>query len=145
MYALIQRVLSSSVAVNEKTIANIEHGILAFIGIAKDDTINEAKRTLEKILNYRIFQDDNNNMNLSVKDINGGLLLVPQFTLAADTKKGLRPSFSSAKPPNEAQPLFLDLTEHAKNVYDKVACGEFGANMQVHLINDGPVTFMLQF
>lgn len=143
MYALIQRVLNSKVVIQDKNIAQIGQGILAFIGIAKEDTEKQATRIVERILGYRVFEDSNNNMNHNLVDIKGGLLLVPQFTLAADTKKGMRPSFSNAKPPSEAKVLFNYLIEYAKKKYSYIACGEFGADMKVHLINDGPVTFLL--
>ncbi len=143
MLALIQRVTSSSVVVNGEMVGQIEQGITALIGIEKEDTEDKAKRLIEKILAYRIFPDDQDKMNASLVDTRGGLLLVPQFTLAADTKKGLRPSFSSAATPKDAKRLFAYAVDMAKSQFDKVESGVFGADMQVHLINDGPVTFML--
>ena len=144
MIALIQRVRRAKVEVNGNIIARIDQGILAFIGMQKNDQPLQADKLLHKLLNYRIFADDNDKMNLSVNDIQGGLLLVPQFTLAADTRKGMRPSFSSAKPPAEARSLFDYLLTQAQHLYPHIQAGSFGADMQVSLINDGPVTFWLQ-
>jgi D-tyrosyl-tRNA(Tyr) deacylase len=117
---------------------------MALVAVEKDDTPKDAERLLERILNYRIFADDNDRMNLSLRDINGGLLLVPQFTLAADTQKGNRPSFISAAPPEQGQQLFGYLQHLAKTIYPAVQFGQFGADMQVSLINNGPVTFILR-
>ena len=144
MIALIQRVSEAKVVVEGKTIGEIEHGVLAFIGVEKNDSDAEATRLLDKILSYRIFADDEDKMNLSVQDIEGGLLLVPQFTLAADTQKGNRPSFSSAAPPELGEELFEQLVMQAKDKYQNIATGKFGADMKVSLLNDGPVTFWLQ-
>lgn len=144
MLALIQRVSHASVAVDNKTIDQIAQGILALIGIEKSDSEKQADRLLEKILTYRIFDDANGKMNVSLRDIKGGLLLVPQFTLAADTKSGTRPGFSTAMPPDESKKLFAYFTGLATQNYSDVATGEFGANMQVSLCNDGPVTFLLR-
>jgi D-tyrosyl-tRNA(Tyr) deacylase len=143
MRALIQRVTSASVKVNEKIIGEIQHGILALIGIEKTDTEKNADRLLERILTYRIFEDNNGKMNLSVKDVQGGLLLVSQFTLVAETHTGTRPGFSTGMPPEESKKLFSYLTALAKEKYSITATGEFGAYMQVSLCNDGPVTFLL--
>lgn len=143
MIALIQRVTKADVVVNQQCIAQIEQGILALIGIEKGDQESNADRLLERLLNYRIFSDSDDKMNLSVSDINGGLLLVPQFTLAADTRKGRRPGFSTAASPKDGEALFNYLLERAGENYSPVACGEFGADMQVSLCNDGPVTFWL--
>jgi len=143
MIALIQRVSKAHIDVNDHTIAQIKQGIVALIGVEKSDNTTHADKLLHKLLNYRIFSDQDDKMNLSVQDINGGLLLIPQFTLAANTNKGLRPSFSSAKTPSEAEILFQYLLNQAKSNYTFVATGEFGANMQVSLVNDGPVTFSL--
>lgn len=126
------------------TIGAIEHGLVVLIGVERNDSEVQADRLLERLLSYRVFSDHEDKMNLSVKDINGGLLLVPQFTLAADTKKGTRPGFSSAAAPAEAQRLFDYFIEKARASYDKVATGSFGADMKVSLTNDGPVTFCLQ-
>ncbi len=144
MIALIQRVTEAKVVVSDENIGEIGQGILAFIGIEKEDSAELVSRLLNKILSYRIFADNEDKMNLSVQDIKGGLLLVPQFTLAADTQKGCRPSFSSAAPPTLGKALFRELVLQAKNNYQNIATGEFGADMKVSLLNDGPVTFWLQ-
>lgn len=143
MIALIQRVINANVVVNQQVIAEIKQGLLVFIGVEKNDQQSNADRLLERLLGYRVFSDINDKMNLSVSDIKGGLLLVPQFTLAADTQKGKRPSFSTAAPPEIGQQLFNYFTEQAKNQYSQVATGAFGADMKVSLCNDGPVTFWL--
>ena len=143
MIALIQRVSYANVEVDGELIAQIEQGILVLVGMEKEDQQSQADKLLQKLLNYRIFADSEDKMNLSVQDIQGGLLLVPQFTLAANTKKGLRPSFSSAKNPAEAEVLFHYLLKQAKNQYSDVAAGLFGADMKVSLLNDGPVTFSI--
>jgi len=143
MISIIQRVSSATVTVNNQDIGKIDVGIMALVAVEKADTSKEAERLLERILNYRIFADDNDRMNLSLRDINGGLLLVPQFTLAADTRKGNRPSFASAAPPEQGRQLFAYLQGHAKQIYPQVEFGEFGADMQVALVNNGPVTFTL--
>jgi D-tyrosyl-tRNA(Tyr) deacylase len=144
MITIIQRVTSAKVTVNQQDIGSIGTGILALVAVEKNDTQKEAERLLERILNYRIFADEADRMNLSVRDINGGLLLVPQFTLAANTQKGNRPSFVSAAPPEQGRELFNYLQQHAITVYENVQFGEFGADMQVALINNGPVTFTLR-
>jgi len=144
MIALLQRVTKAKVVVESKTVGAIENGILALIGIEKTDTQEHANRLLERILGYRIFADTQDKMNLSLEDINGGLLIVPQFTLAANTEKGMRPSFSSAAPPAEGERLFGYLLKQASRHHLKVEAGQFGADMQVSLTNDGPVTFWLQ-
>lgn len=143
MIGLLQRVTKASVTINSEVIASIDSGLLVLIGIEKDDTKNNAEKLLEKIISYRIFADSEGKMNLSLKNTAGGLLLVPQFTLSADTQKGLRPSFSNSCPPEKAEPLFDYLTERAHQNHNTVAKGVFGADMQVSLINDGPVTFWL--
>lgn len=130
--------------VDRKTIASIQTGITALIGVEKPDTPAQADRLLERLLGYRIFPDAAGRMNRSLADIAGELLLVPQFTLPADTRKGMRPSFSSAAPPELGEKLFLYLLEQARLKHGKVAAGRFGADMQVTLTNDGPVTFWLQ-
>ena len=130
--------------VNQQTIASIEQGICALIGVEKDDTTARADRLLERMLGYRIFADANDRMNLALTDIQGGLLLVPQFTLPADTRKGTRPGFSTAAPPDLGRELFDYLLQQARLKYTKVGTGQFGADMQVHLVNDGPVTFWRQ-
>ncbi|MCU7940322.1 MAG: D-tyrosyl-tRNA(Tyr) deacylase [gamma proteobacterium symbiont of Bathyaustriella thionipta] len=143
MIGLIQRVSWAKVEVEEQLVGQIEQGILVLVGMEKTDQQAQADKLLQRLLNYRIFADNDDKMNLSVKDIHGGLLLVPQFTLAANTKKGLRPSFSSAKAPSEAEILFHYLLNQAQSQYSKVAAGQFGADMKVSLLNDGPVTFSL--
>lgn len=144
MKALLQRVTEAKVVIAGETVASIDQGLMVLVGIDKPDTHASADKLLQKLLQYRVFSDEQGKMNLSVSDINGGLLLVPQFTLAADTRKGLRPSFSSAKPPAEGAELFDYFVAQAKSNYANVATGVFGADMQVHLINDGPVTFLLE-
>ena len=144
MIALLQRVTSASVRVDQETVASIDHGLLALIGIEKTDHQPQADKLLEKLLAYRIFEDDAGKMNLSLTDTGGGLLLVSQFTLVADTQKGLRPSFSRSAPPAQSKPLYEYLLDRAKACHQPVASGIFGADMQVTLCNDGPVTFHLQ-
>lgn len=144
MIALIQRVQHASVDVDNKTIGAIDEGILALVGVEKEDDEVKAQRLLERLLNYRIFADSDDKMNLSLRETNGGLLLVPQFTLAADTLKGNRPSFSSAATPGQGQKLFDFFVQQAKENYSYVETGQFGADMKVSLLNDGPVTFWLQ-
>ncbi len=144
MITVIQRVSRANVSVKNEIIAEIGQGIMALIAIQKNDSEKQADRLLQRILNYRIFADENDRMNLSLIDINGGLLLVPQFTLAADTQKGNRPSFTSAATPELGKTLFEYLLGESQKLHPSVACGLFGADMQVALINDGPVTFTLQ-
>jgi D-aminoacyl-tRNA deacylase len=144
MITIIQRVSSASVTVHKEVIGKIQQGILALVAIEKDDNDKDAQRLLERILNYRIFADNNERMNLSLADIQGGLLLVPQFTLAADTNSGNRPSFSQAAPPEQGRQQFEYLQQLAKSIYSNVEFGQFGADMQVALVNDGPVTFTLR-
>lgn len=144
MIGLLQRVTQASVAVNQKITGKIDRGLLVFVGIEKEDSTNNAERLLEKLLGYRVFTDKAGKMNLSLEDMQGGLLLVPQFTLPADTRKGMRPSFSSAASPDKGRELFDYLFAIAKNKYYRVESGVFGADMQVTLTNDGPVTFWLQ-
>lgn len=146
MIALIQRVKHAHVDVNSQTVGEIGHGLLAFIGVEKSDTSSDVTKLANRLLSYRVFSDTDDKMNLSVKDIQGDVLLVSQFTLAADTRKGARPSFSSAAPPAMAQALFDELVSHIQNepALNHVATGAFGADMQVSLTNDGPVTFHLK-
>lgn len=144
MIALIQRVTEAKVMVEGETIGAIGTGILALIGVEKADTEAMAKRLLERMLGFRIFADAEDKMNLSLGDIGGGLLLVPQFTLAANTSKGMRPSFSSAAAPADGERLFDYLLQQAQTQHTIVAAGRFGADMKVSLTNDGPVTFWLQ-
>jgi D-tyrosyl-tRNA(Tyr) deacylase len=144
MIGLIQRVTRADVRVNGEVVGEIERGILALIGVRKGDDTAAADRLLERMLAYRIFPDDQGKMNLSLQDIRGGLLLVPQFTLAADTHKGTRAGFSTAAVPEVAEGLFDHLLQQARASQLTVAAGIFGANMQVSLVNDGPVTFWLE-
>jgi len=144
MLTVIQRVTHANVCVNGCIIGEIKQGIVALLAIKKSDSETEVKQLIDRILSYRIFADKAGKMNLSVKDINGGLLLIPQFTLAADTKKGARPSFTPAAPPSLSKPIFEFAVRYAKQQYNKISCGEFGADMQVSLCNDGPVTFTLK-
>jgi D-tyrosyl-tRNA(Tyr) deacylase len=144
MIALIQRVSKADVVVDEDIVGEIGVGILALIGVEKGDDYSQADRLLERILSYRIFPDEEGKMNLSLAAVNGGLLLVPQFTLAADTQKGARPSFSSAAHPNDGKRMFDYILAKASQCHPSVACGIFGADMKVSLTNDGPVTFWLQ-
>jgi D-tyrosyl-tRNA(Tyr) deacylase len=144
MLGLIQRVSSASVVIDYETVGEIDQGILLLLGVQKHDAMGSADKLLRKVLNYRMFSDPEGKMNLSLSDINGGLLIVSQFTLAADTKKGLRPSFSSAAPPEQAENLYNHFVSHAIQQHLKVQNGRFGADMQVCLVNDGPVTFMLE-
>ncbi len=144
MIALLQRVTEARVEVFSRIIAQIQTGLLVFIGVEKNDTEAAADRLLDRILGYRVFPDEKARMNLSLVDIRGSLLLVPQFTLPADTKKGMRPSFSSAAPPETGMELFEYLLNRALSRHHHVEAGKFGADMKVHLVNDGPVTFWLQ-
>lgn len=144
MIGLLQRVSQASVVVAGETVGAIEQGLLVLVGVEPHDGEAEAGRLLERLLGYRVFSDDDGKMNRSLKDVGGGLLLVPQFTLAADTRKGARPSFSSAAHPQHGERLFSHLLARAHQVYPRVASGRFGADMQVQLVNDGPVTFWLQ-
>ena len=144
MLGLIQRVKNASVTVNREIVGDIQQGILLLLGIQKTDTEETANKLVDKLLTYRIFADAENKMNCNVQQINGGILVVSQFTLAADTKKGTRPSFSSAAPPVQAQALYDYFVAQLHSKHDKVATGIFAADMQVSLVNDGPVTFMLE-
>lgn len=144
MIALLQRVTQASVSVENQQIATIRKGLLVLVGIQPGDSEQQINKILHKIINYRIFEDDLGRMNLSLLDIHGELILVPQFTLAADTRKGLRPGFSTAATPEKGECLFSQLVQAAQQLYPKVQAGNFGANMQVSLINDGPATFWLE-
>ncbi len=144
MIALIQRVRQASVVVNGEKIADIQQGLLVLLGVEKEDNFTLADKLLQKVVKYRIFSDQDNKMNLSLKDIAGQLLVVSQFTLAADTNKGLRPSFSSAAPPELAECLYEYFLKSASELDIAVQSGQFGADMQVSLVNDGPVTFSLK-
>ena len=143
MKLLIQRAKQASVTVEGEVIGAIDHGQMVLVGIEKADTEADLQRLADKLLKYRMFSDEEGKMNLNVKQVEGGVLLVSQFTLAAETKKGLRPGFSTAAIPAEAERLFNLFVEMVRKQHDKVATGQFGADMQVSLINDGPVTFML--
>ncbi len=143
MIGLIQLVTHANVTVDQILVGSIEKGILALIGLEKTDNPLHAQRILDKMLKYRIFPDEAGKMNLNLKDVNGGLLLVPQFTLVAETQKGTRPGFSKGMPPEEGRILFQYLTDHAKKMYARTETGRFGANMQINLCNDGPTTFIL--
>jgi len=144
MKGLIQRVSHAQVVVEGEVVGAIEQGLLLLLGVEQADTEQQADKLLHKVLNYRIFADEQGKMNLSVKDIGGGLLVVSQFTLAAETKKGLRPSFSSAANPALAEQLYQYFVTQAQQQHSIVATGIFAADMKVSLCNDGPVTFMLE-
>ncbi|MFK8054400.1 MAG: D-aminoacyl-tRNA deacylase [Woeseiaceae bacterium] len=143
MIGLIQRVTRSSVTVDEQIIGEIGQGLMVLVGVEREDSAENARKLAERVANYRIFADKDGKMNLSAKDIGGSLLAVPQFTLAADTRRGRRPSFASAAPPDLGNACFDVFCEALKALELSVATGEFGADMQVELINDGPVTFWL--
>ncbi|HUO65954.1 MAG TPA: D-aminoacyl-tRNA deacylase [Gammaproteobacteria bacterium] len=144
MIALIQRVVRADVAVAGEVIAEIGRGLLVLVGVARGDSEREAERLAERVLRYRVFADAAGRMNLSVRDVEGAVLLVPQFTLAADTSGGLRPSFSTAAPPEVGAALFTHLVTQIRASGVPFACGRFGADMHVSLTNDGPVTFWLE-
>jgi D-tyrosyl-tRNA(Tyr) deacylase len=143
MKALIQRVKSAQVEVDDKIVGSIKQGILAFIGVEKQDDEGHVEKLLTKIINYRIFSDENGKMNLSLSDIHGELLLVSQFTLVANTQKGLRPSFSRAGDPQLSEKLYNNMIQRAQLLPITIQTGRFAADMQVSLVNDGPVTFNL--
>lgn len=143
MKALIQRVTSSSVEVDGTNVGQINKGLLVFIGIEKLDELSHADKMINKILSYRVFSDENDKMNLSVIDINGDVMLIPQFTLAADTKNGTRAGFSTAMKPLEAENIYDYMVEKFKT-FVNIQSGIFGADMKVSLVNDGPVTFLLE-
>jgi D-tyrosyl-tRNA(Tyr) deacylase len=142
--ALLQRVSRASVTVDSRCVGSIEHGLVVFLGLDQGDDRGAADRMLDKLLQYRVFSDDEGRMNLSVVEVSGAVLLVSQFTLSADTRKGLRPSFSSALPPPEARALYDYMLARLQQRHPRVAAGVFGADMQVSLVNDGPVTFLLE-
>lgn len=144
MKALIQRVKSANVVVNKECVGKIDQGILLFLGVEKDDSEADAAKLLKKILGYRIFADKDAKMNLNLQQIEGGLLVVSQFTIVADTKKGLRPSFSSGATPEHGEKLYNYFINQAKQAHNDVATGIFAADMEVALVNDGPVTFWLE-
>ncbi|QEY65338.1 D-tyrosyl-tRNA(Tyr) deacylase [Metapseudomonas lalkuanensis] len=144
MKALLQRVSAARVEVEGEVVGAIDQGLLVLVGVEPQDTEASADKLLHKLVNYRVFADAEGKMNLSLGAVGGGLLLVSQFTLAADTRSGLRPSFSTAASPARGEELFDYLVEQARLKHPQVATGRFGANMQVHLVNDGPVTFLLE-
>jgi D-tyrosyl-tRNA(Tyr) deacylase len=144
MKGLLQRVATARVEVAGNVIGAIDQGLLVLVGVEPGDTMAHADKLLHKLLNYRVFGDNEGRMNRSVLDVQGGLLLVSQFTLAADTRSGMRPGFSTAAPPELARELFDYLLARARAALPTTQSGRFGADMQVHLVNDGPVTFMLQ-
>jgi len=144
MLGLLQRVKRAAVDVDGECVGKIDQGILLLLGIEKNDTEATADKLIDKILAYRMFADEQQKMNCNLQQINGGILVVSQFTLAADTNKGLRPSFSSAAPPAQAEELYNYFVERLKLRHSSVATGIFAADMQVSLVNDGPVTFMLK-
>ena len=144
MIGLLQRVSKARVVVSGEETGRIGAGLLVLLGVERGDTTHEADRLLERILTYRVFSDASGKMNISLADQGGGLLLVPQFTLAADTKRGTRPGFSTAAPPEIGQRLFNYVVERARTQLPQVSTGIFGADMQVSLCNEGPVTFWLQ-
>ncbi len=145
MKFVIQRVSEASVLVEEKQIGRIDNGLLLLVGIHEDDSEEMVEWMCEKVLNMRIFGDEDGLMNYSVKDVNGGLLVVPQFTLYGDARKGNRPSYTKAAKPNKARELYHKIVEYFKlNLESKVETGEFGSYMDVHLHNDGPVTILLE-
>lgn len=144
MRALIQRVLEAKVVVDGATTGEIQHGLLVFLGIGRDDTLATGQKLIDKILKYRIFDDEQGKMGWNLSQANGGLLLVSQFTLMAQTQKGLRPDFGPAMPPSEAKALYEQLVNYTRAQFPQVQTGIFAADMKVHLINDGPVTFNLE-
>ena len=144
MKVLIQRVKQASVNIDAKLYSSINKGILAFVGIEKNDTKEQVEKLAKKVVNLRIFPDENDKMNYSLKDINGEILIVSQFTLCGDCRKGTRPSFDKSAPPEIANTLYEEFISYIKNENIKVGTGKFGAMMDISLINDGPVTFMLE-
>ena len=144
MIGLLQRASQGRVDIEGRTVGRIDRGLVVLVGVQREDTEARAERLLERLLGYRVFPDDSGRMNLSLRDIEGGLLLVPQFTLAADTRKGTRAGFSTAADPELGERLFDHMVEQAQSQHPQVACGVFGADMQVSLTNDGPVTFWIE-
>jgi D-aminoacyl-tRNA deacylase len=143
LITLLQRVSAARVEVEQQVIAQVQQGLLVLVGVQADDDAALVERQLERLLNYRVFADADGKMNLSLRDVQGGLLLVPQFTLAANTRKGRRPSFASAASPQQGEAIFDAMVGAARAAHPLVESGRFGADMQVHLVNDGPVTFIL--
>ncbi|MBO3659110.1 D-tyrosyl-tRNA(Tyr) deacylase [Acinetobacter haemolyticus] len=144
MRALIQRVLQAKVVVDGQTTGEIEKGLLVFLGLGKEDNLEKGQKLIDKILKYRVFDDEQGKMGWNVSQANGGILLVSQFTLMAQTQKGLRPDFGPAMPPNDAKALYEQLVEYTQQQFQNVQTGIFAADMKVHLVNDGPVTFQLE-
>lgn len=144
MIALIQRVKQAKVEVEGKTIGAIDHGLLVLLGVEREDDLLKMEKLATKVMSYRVFNDDDGKMNLNLQQVGGSLLVVSQFTLAADTGRGLRPSFSGAGTPEQADTLYLAFVDFCQNKGVHVETGEFAADMQVSLVNDGPVTFNLQ-
>ncbi len=144
MICLIQRASAGQVVVDHQKIGEIQHGLVVLIGFQKEDNQTQLEKMVHKLLHYRLFADENDKMNLNVQQVEGGLLLVPQFTLAADTNSGLRPSFSTSASPGIASQLFEDFVKLVRSKYTKIETGQFGADMKVSLTNDGPVTFWLE-
>lgn len=144
MKSLIQRVTEARVTVDGVSVGSIERGLLVLVGVDPGDAAPNIEKMAHRLLNYRVFADADGRMNLNVQQVSGGLLLVPQFTLSADTRKGLRPSFTSAATPEQGLSVFNALVSTVKQQYRQVETGQFGANMQVSLTNDGPVTFLLE-
>ncbi|AOA59780.1 D-aminoacyl-tRNA deacylase [Acinetobacter larvae] len=144
MRALLQRVLEAKVVVDGQTVGQIDSGLVVFLGIAQQDNLKIGQKLIDKILNYRIFDDEQGKMGHNVQQAAGGILLVSQFTLMAHTHKGLRPDFAPAMPPAAAELLYLQLVDYAKAQFPHIATGIFAADMKVHLVNDGPVTFNLE-
>lgn len=144
MKAILQRVKSAQVHVNGQITGEIQHGILVFLALGKDDDFTVAQKMIDKILKYRIFDDEQGKMGLNVQQVAGNILLVSQFTLMANTHKGLRPDFAPAMPPAQAETLFAQIVDYARSQLPSIQTGIFGADMQVSLVNDGPVTFLLE-
>lgn len=144
MIGLLQRVQYARVLIASHNVAAIEQGLVVLLGLERADDLQKAQQLVDRLLSYRVFADEHDRMNRSLQDIQAGLLLVPQFTLAADTANGKRPSFSTAMPPDEAKVLFLQTCNYAMQQYPSTVHGKFGADMQVELCNDGPVTFSLK-
>jgi len=142
--AVIQRVSRASVEVDGRTVGAIERGLLVLLGVAKGDDDAAAAKLADKVATYRVFEDDAGKMNLSVRDVGGGVLVISQFTICADCRKGRRPSFDPAAPPDEAERLYAVFVDHLKASGLQVQTGVFGAMMDVHLVNQGPVTFILE-
>jgi len=144
MIALLQRISSAKVEIDNKIVAKAEAGVLVFLAVQKQDSEHCAEQMQQRILAYRMFADGQNKMNKNIREVEGDILVVPQFTLAANTKKGLRPNFSTAATPDQGKLLFDYFLDKLNAEYDRVSSGKFAADMQVHLVNDGPVTFWLE-